>query len=121
MGLRIELREIGGVANLHRSIALEGNRLRVSDRGRVRIEKELPLEAVEEAVGRARALESIQPRAAYGRADYASDVLTVALAISDDSEQAKVEVISDSRDPAPPQFWELVQSLRQLVRADDPR
>ncbi len=114
--MRIELRETGGVANLRRSIALEGNRLRVLDCGEIRLERELPQEAVRTVASRVRALEDARPRRAYGRAGYASDTLTLEVEISDDAGQAQVEVVFDPQDPAPEQFWDLVHGLRQLTR-----
>jgi hypothetical protein len=118
--LQIGLRETGGVAGVDRTVVLEGGKLRVSEGGEVRLERDVPSSIVQRLVERVKALESIQPRRYYGRRSYASDLLTTQLEISDDSDGLEVEVqaISDPRDPAPPQFWEIVYNLRKLSTMD---
>lgn len=116
MGLRIELSETGGIANLHRLIALDGNRLRVLERRQVCLEHEIADEAVRGVVKQARALQKVRPRRSYGKAQYVSDALILRVAITDDTGRKELEVIQDPKDPAPPQFWNLVQSLRQVSR-----
>jgi hypothetical protein len=117
MSLRVELSELGGVAGLHRMIALEGTRLRVMDAGQVRLERDIPKESLESIGNRVRALEGAHPRRAYGRERNSSDVLTVRVAITDNSRRAEIEVVQDPEDPAPPQFWDVVRGLRQLTRS----
>jgi hypothetical protein len=116
VSLQIELSESGGVANLQRVIALEGNHLRVLDRGQVRIEREIPEEAVRNMARRVRALTRIRPRRVYGQGRYASDLVTLRVAISEDRGKAEVEVIQDQNDPAPSQFWDLVRGLREVIK-----
>ena len=116
MAFRVQLREHGGVAGIQRSVALEGGRLRVLDRGEVRAEKDLPPEALRTVESLVKALEDIGPRRSYGQVRYASDILTTELSIFDDSKGLKVEVVSDPTDPAPSQFWDVVNDLRKLRR-----
>lgn len=118
MALRIQLRETGGFAGLQRLVALDGTTLRVLDRGQVRFERELPEQALRAVANQVTALESIRPRRCYGHAGYASDILTTELAIYGDSKGLEVEVVSDPEDPAPIQFWEVVNGLRKLIRSD---
>jgi hypothetical protein len=63
-----------------------------------------------------RALKNVRPRRTYGQGNYASDLLTTELSIRDDSTGIEVEVVSDPIDPAPEQFWDVVNGLRKLTR-----
>ncbi len=116
--LQIKLRETGGVSGLQRTVALDGNTLRVLDRGQLRIQKELPVGIVQAFADRVKALEDIQPKRNYGRYRFASDILTTALVIRDDANDIEVEVVSDPSDPAPFQFWEIVNNLQELSSPD---
>jgi hypothetical protein len=117
-GLQIELRETGGVGGVQRTVALAGDTLRVTERGDLRLELRLPGNVIRTFMDRVKALESIQPRSKYGRYTYASDILTTKLEILDDSKGLQVQVVSDPRDPAPRQFWEIVNGLRKLSKMD---
>jgi hypothetical protein len=116
--LRIKLRETGGIRGLELTVALEGNTVRVIDAGQVRLERQVSSNVVRAFADRVRALESIQPRRTYGHYGYTSDILTTQLEILDDSNGLEVEVVSDPRDPAPSQFWEIVNGLRKLTKTD---
>jgi hypothetical protein len=116
--LRIKLRETGGISGLQRTVALDGNTLRVLDRGQLRIQKELPVGIVQAFANRVKALEDIQPKRNYGRYRFTSDILTTALVIRDDANDIEVEVVSDPSDPAPFQFWEIVNNLQELSSLD---
>jgi hypothetical protein len=118
--LRIKLRETGGIGGVQLTVDLEGNTLRVTDAGRVRIERQVPASVILAFADRVKALESIQPKRSYGRYGYTSDLLTTQLEILDDSYGLDVEVVSDPRDPAPLQFWQLVNGLRKLTKTDLP-
>lgn len=97
-------------------VALEGNRLRVLDRGEVRVDQDLPQEVLRGVVNVVTALKNIRPRRSYGQGSYASDLITTELSIHDDSTGLDVEVVSDPSDPAPAQFWDVVNGLRKLTK-----
>jgi hypothetical protein len=116
--LQIKLREVGGIGGLQRTVALEGNTLRVLDRDQLRIERQLPINILRAFADRVKALERIRPRRSYGRYGFTSDILTTQLEIRYDSNGLNVEVVSDPTDPAPFQFWEVVNYLQRLSTAD---
>ena len=112
--LQIKLRQSGGVGGIRLVVALDGDMLRVIDRGQIRIERQVPMTVIRTFADRVRALERIQPKSSYGRHRYASDILTTQLDIVDDSNGLRMQVVSDPGDPAPHQFWELVNDLQSL-------
>jgi hypothetical protein len=116
--LQIELRESGGVAGIQRTVALKGDTLQVIDGGRIQMERHVPITIVQSFADRVKALETVQPKRSYGRYNYNSDILTTQLEIFDAPNGLEVQVISDPRDPAPSQFWEIVNDLRRLSKVD---
>ena len=115
---RVQLRETGGVAGLERSVALEGNTLRILDRGGVSLELEVPSSAISNLVNLVKTLAEIRPRRHYGRAGYAADVMKTKLQAHDDSTDLEVEVIFDPSDPAPFPFWVIVNQLHKLGKSE---
>lgn len=114
--VQIRLRESGGYAGLDREIALDGNLLRVKDHGEVRVEQELEGAEVEQIVGAALKFQQTQPRRYYGHTQR-SDAMRASLTIANDSETADIEVIADHQEPAPAEFWSLVNDLRRIAAA----
>jgi hypothetical protein len=119
--MRILFRESGGIAGLDREIMIDGLELTVKDRGVVRLQKRLPRSELRRIAEVARLLQEKQPRRYYGRTA-SSDAMATSITISEDSELAGVEVIADTKDPPPQEFWSLADKLRgaALARASDP-
>lgn len=120
--LKIELHETGGIAAVQRTIAIEDNKIRLLDHGRLRLERTLPGPSIQGITVLARELTRQRPRRNYGRLQGRSDAMTVELDVSGEAENIRVRAVFDPNDQAPPDFWRLVKDLQNLSEAEpDPR
>lgn len=114
--MRIELRETGGVANLDRSIVLDGDQLARIDKGTVETESRLDPDRVAELTSLLDELDREQTRKVFGGAPV-SDAMQSVLTYSTEAGSNEIRVLTDPSDPPPEQFRALRKLLHSLSHA----
>jgi hypothetical protein len=111
--MKIVLRETGGVFGSDRTVDIAENRLRVSDRARGSLDRELT-EGETQKVGEvARRLVAAGGSLQAGAAAGVSDSTLRELEIGDGAETRKYSVRSG--EPVPDEFWELIGTLGEVA------
>jgi hypothetical protein len=113
--VRIELRETGGIANLDRSIVLDGDQLERIDKGAVKAASQLGPDHIEQVSSLLEELDREQPRKVYGGSPV-SDGMQSVLSYSTESGSNEIRVLSDPSDSPPEQFRALRTLLHSLAR-----
>jgi hypothetical protein len=112
--LRVELRETGGIANLDRSIVLDGPLIVSRDRGAARSRHYLQPEQVSEVADLISDLEHEEPKRFYGDG-HVSDATRVFLTYTAGSNTTTVQVSTDPSDTPPEPFRALVRLLKSFA------